>query len=63
VPEPAAASPPSAGRRAVIFWVVAVLLYAGLGVVYPPLFLLGFWESLPFLVVVTWLAGRLLPQR
>jgi len=62
VPEPAAPSP-SAGRRAVIFWVVAVLLYAGLGAVYPPLFLLGFWESLPFLVVVTWLAGRLLPQR
>ena len=47
-------------RAAVAYWTVAVLAYALLGVLYPPVFLLGFWESLPFVLVVTWLAGRLL---
>lgn len=47
-------------RRAVAFWVVAVLAYALLGAFFPPFFLLGFWESIPILLVVTWLAGRLL---
>ena len=47
-------------RRAVAFWVVALLAYAMLGAFFPPFFLLGFWESIPFLLIVTWLAGRLL---
>jgi hypothetical protein len=40
----------------------AVLLYAGLGSLFQPFFLLGFWESLPFLFAATWLAGRLFPR-
>jgi hypothetical protein len=63
VPEPAAATSRSRGRRAVAFWVCAVLAYAVLGVFFQPFFLLGFWESLPFLLAATWLAGRLLPAR
>ena len=58
-PRPPAVSRP---RWAVAYWVGAVLLYAGLGSLFPPLFLLGFWESVPFLFLATWLAGRLLPR-
>jgi uncharacterized RDD family membrane protein YckC len=47
-------------RLAVAFWTAAVLVYAIVGALYPPVFLLGFWESLPFVLAVTWLAGRLL---
>jgi hypothetical protein len=46
-------------RRAVAFWVVAVLAYAILGAFFQPYFLLGFWESIPYVLFVTWLAGRL----
>jgi len=37
-----------------------VLAYALLGAFFPPFFLLGFWESLPFVLLATWLAWRLL---
>ena len=47
-------------RWAVAYWTAAVLLYAGLGAFFQPLFLLGFWESLPLVLAVTWLARRLL---
>ena len=47
-------------RLAVAYWTAAVLLYALLGAVLPPFFLLGFWESLPFVLAATWLAWRLL---
>ncbi|MGD9696751.1 MAG: hypothetical protein AB7V42_13965 [Thermoleophilia bacterium] len=47
-------------RWAVAYWTCAVLAYATLGAFFQPFFLLGFWESLPFLFIVTWLAGRLL---
>jgi hypothetical protein len=47
-------------RLAVAYWTAAVLGYAVLGAFFPPWFLLGFWESLPFVLVATWLAGRLL---
>jgi hypothetical protein len=63
VPEPVAAPPPSRGRRAVVFWTCAVLAYAVIGAFFQPYFLLGFWESLPFLLVATWLVSRLLPER
>ena len=49
-------------RLAVAFWVAAILAYAVLGAFYQPFFLLGFWESIPFLLVVTWIAGRLFPR-
>ncbi len=49
-------------RWAVAYWVGAVLLYAGLGSLFQPFFLLGFWESVPFLFATTWLAGRLFPR-
>ncbi len=47
-------------RWAVAYWAAAVLGYALLGAFFPPWFLLGFWESLPFVLLVTWLAARLL---
>jgi hypothetical protein len=47
-------------RLAVAYWAVAVLAYAVLGAFFPPFFLLGFWESLPVVLLVTWAAGRLL---
>ncbi len=47
-------------RAAVAYWTVALLGYALLGAFFPPFFMLGFWESLPFVLLVTWLAGRLL---
>ncbi len=57
-------SPAEPRRRwAVAYWVGAVLLYAGLGVLFQPFFLLGFWESMPFLLAATWLAARLFPRR
>ena len=61
---PTTTPPPAVARRrtAVAFWVGAVLLYAALGAFFQPLFLLGFWESLPFLFLATWLAGRLFPR-
>ena len=40
----------------------AVLLYAALGVFFQPFFLLGFWESMPFLLLATWIASRLFPR-
>ena len=49
-------------RLAVAFWTVAVLAYALLGAFHQPFFLLGFWESIPYLLVVTWIAGRLFPR-
>ena len=49
-------------RAAVAFWVAAVLFYAIMGAFHQPFFLLGFWESIPFLLLVTWLAGRLFPR-
>lgn len=57
-PPPADARP----RLAVAYWVAVVILYAVMGAFFQPFFLLGFWESLPFLFVVTWLAGRLFPR-
>ena len=61
---PTTTPPPAVARRrtAVAFWVGAVLLYAAIGAFFPPFFLLGFWESLPFLFLATWLAGRLFPR-
>ena len=47
-------------RWAVAYWTAALLLYALVGAFFQPWFLLGFWESLPFVLVVTWLAARLL---
>jgi hypothetical protein len=49
-------------RLAVAFWTVAVLAYALLGAFFQPFFLLGFWESIPYLLLVTSIAGRLFPR-
>jgi hypothetical protein len=57
-PSPAAAR----GRWAVAYWTAAILVYAMLGVFFQPFFLLGFWECIPFLLLATWLAGRLIPR-
>jgi hypothetical protein len=60
VPRPHPPRPATRDRWAVAYWTAAVLAYAVLGAYFPPWLLLGFWESLPFVLVVTWLAGRLL---
>jgi hypothetical protein len=39
------------GAWSVAYWVVAVLLYAGLGVLYPPAAMLGFWQSALFVLL------------
>jgi hypothetical protein len=60
VPRPPATTLATRDRLAVAYWTAALLAYAILGAFFPPFFLLCFWESLPFVLVVTWLAGRLL---
>ena len=62
VPQPPPRPAPVRARWAVAYWVAALALYAGLGVLYPPAFLLGFWESIPALLVLTAIAGRLFPR-
>jgi hypothetical protein len=59
---PGVPRPPSTTRDrwAVAYWTSALLTYAILGAFFQPYFLLGFWESLPFVLAATWLAGRLL---
>jgi hypothetical protein len=57
-PRPALVRP----RLAVAFWAAAILAYALLGAFFQPFFLLGFWESIPYLLLVTWIAGRLFPR-
>lgn len=60
-PEPVD-SPPSArsGRAAVVYWMIAGAVYIALGVAYPPAFLLGFQESVLFVLIVTALAPKVL---
>ena len=62
MPAPLPSSAVVRPRWAVAYWVAVVLLYAGLGSIFQPFFLLGFWESLPFLFLATWLAGLLFPR-
>jgi hypothetical protein len=62
VPEPPSRPAPVRARAAVVFWTAAVLVYAVLGAFLQPFFLLGFWESIPYLLLVTFIAGRLFPR-
>ena len=48
------------GRVSVVYWVVAGAIYAAAGALYPPVFLLGFQESLVYVLAVTWLAPRVI---
>jgi hypothetical protein len=57
MPEPARAR---ARRHSVAYWVTAVLLYALVAVLYPPAALLGFWQSIPYLLVAHLLRPRVL---
>ena len=59
VPEPPPRPAVARARLAVAFWAAAILAYALLGAFFQPFFLLGFWESIPYLLLVTWAAGRL----
>jgi hypothetical protein len=63
VPETASRPAVVRPRLAVAYWAGAIVLYGLLGAVYPPLFLLGFWESIPWLLAITVVAGRLFPRR
>lgn len=44
----------------VVYWLVAGAIYAGLGVLAPPIFLLGFQEALLYVFLVTVLQPRVL---
>lgn len=60
-PEPTDSSASArSGRAAVIYWFVAGAVYIALGVAYPPAFLLGFQESVLFVLIVTALAPKVL---
>lgn len=59
--EPPFGVPPDTrrGRRtAILYWSVVLLVYAALGAWKPYIFLLGFWQTTPFLLLVTWLAPK-----
>ena len=49
-----------ARRASIVYWVVAALIYISLGVLVPPLFLLGFWQAFLFVLLATFLAPRVL---
>lgn len=51
------------GPRAVVYWCVAGVVYAGLGILSPPAFLLGFWESLLFVFIATVLMPKVVGRR
>lgn len=50
---------PRLGVWPAVYWLAALAVYAVLGAFFQPFFLLGFWQSIPLLLVFTWLAGRL----
>ena len=62
MPAPPSPATVRRNRLAVAYWTVAVLTYALLGVFFQPFFLLGFWESIPYLLLITWIAGKLFPR-
>lgn len=39
------------GAWSVVYWVSAVLVYAGMGILYPPIAFLGFWQSALFVLL------------
>ena len=53
-------TPARSARAAVIYWLVAGAIYIGLGIAYPPAFLLGFQEAIVFVLIVTALAPKVL---
>ncbi|MFN8108977.1 MAG: hypothetical protein U0Y82_03910 [Thermoleophilia bacterium] len=62
MPEPAPQVTDDAipGALSVAYWVVATLLYAGLGSQLPQAAFLGFWQCIPFLLLAHWLRPRVL---
>jgi hypothetical protein len=54
------AKDPRRGRVGVACWLVAGAIYATAGALYPPVFLLGFQESVLYVFAVTWLAARVI---
>lgn len=51
------------GTAAVVYWLAAGVLYVVLGVLFPPVFLLGFQQSLIFVFVITVLAPHVIARR
>jgi hypothetical protein len=49
--------PPSGRRiRAPIYWALVLALAIALGALFPAVFLLGFWEMAPLVLLATWLS-------
>lgn len=59
-PTAGSATPPIPGSWSVAYWVVAVLVYAALGTQLPQAVFLGFWQSIPYVLVFHWLRPRVL---
>lgn len=59
-PTGAPAGPRIPGSWSVAYWVAAVLLYAALGTQLPQAVFLGFWQSIPYVLVLHWLRPRVL---
>jgi fatty acid desaturase len=43
----------------VVYWLIVLAIAVCLGVAAPALFLLGFWEMAPLVLLATWLAPKL----
>jgi fatty acid desaturase len=43
----------------VVYWLIVLAIAVSLGVSAPALFLLGFWEMAPLVLLATWLAPKL----
>jgi hypothetical protein len=46
-------------RPTLFLWLIALAVYMAVGIWQPPLFLLGFWESFPFVVVAAIVIPRI----
>jgi hypothetical protein len=41
-----------------LYWLIVLAIAVGLGVLAPALFLLGFWEMIPLVLLASWLAPK-----
>jgi fatty acid desaturase len=41
-----------------LYWLIVLAVAVGLGVLAPALFLLGFWEMIPLVLLASWLAPK-----
>lgn len=59
-PPHAPARPPIPGPLSVGYWVAAVIVYGLIGTRLPQAVFLGFWQSIPYVLVLHWARPRVL---